>query len=200
MIRALLVFLTADIEALGGPHPPMAWVTLILVIGTVILMTICLPVYADKLITLEKEESVEEQQNLQRNEGQAPGENHDESSFREATAREDRLLFSGSLGISLLAIIQFLQLHHLNTALSVSLHCFALSIPLSAMGVVVTEVELARKNHIVRLRHLFLIAGWTGLATAICGVVGLFLHLGAIGECRRQGDMALLFQFRRYPP
>jgi hypothetical protein len=54
-------------------------------------------------------------------------------------AKEDRLLFSGALGVSVLAIIELLHMAELNSTLSFSLHFFAISIPLCAMGVVLTN-------------------------------------------------------------
>src|SRR5215208_973653 len=100
---------------------------------------------------------------------------------RESRTREDRLLFSGGLGISLLAVIQLLQLDELNWALSFSLHCFALSIPLTAIGVFLMDLEIAVKRPINRA-GLTLTAGIIGLVATVAGVVGLFIHLGYIGK------------------
>ena len=94
-------------------------------------------------------------------------------------AREDRLVFSGALGISVLAIIQFLQLSEGNSTLSFSLQCFALSIPLCAMGVVLADWELARKRQ-VRNDWLYRSVGYGGLIVTGVGLVGLFLHLGNV--------------------
>ena len=46
----------------------------------------------------------------------------------------DRLVFAALLGVSSIAVIEFLQFPELDTALTISLLCFSLAIPLLAMG------------------------------------------------------------------
>ncbi len=46
----------------------------------------------------------------------------------------DRLVFAALLGVSSIAVIEFLQFPKLDTALTISLLCFSLAIPLLAMG------------------------------------------------------------------
>jgi ABC-type amino acid transport system permease subunit len=113
--------------------------------------------------------------------------------YREDRSREDRLLFSGGLGISLLAVIQLLQLTELDWALSFSLHCFALSMPLTAMGVFLMDLELSLKRHING--YVFaLTVGIIGLVATVSGVAGLFIHLGYIGKSWYGGwEVAMIF-------
>lgn len=113
--------------------------------------------------------------------------------FRADRTRSDRLLFSGGLGVSVVAVTQLLQLSELSRSLSISLHFFALSIPLLSLGVLVMDQELAKGRHVHNYRAV-LVAAMTGLATTLCGVAGLFLHLGTIGEFFfRQWEVLAIF-------
>jgi hypothetical protein len=94
-------------------------------------------------------------------------------------AKEDRLLFSGALGVSVLAILGLLPMAELNSTLSFSLHFFAISIPLCAMGVVLTNWLLSGEDQ-MRYYGLYIAFGYGGLFVTFCGLVGLFLHLGNV--------------------
>jgi hypothetical protein len=103
------------------------------------------------------------------------------SNFEPEKSRLDRLLFSGGLGISVVAVFQLMSMSELDWVLSFSLHCFALAIPLLSVGVVLMDVELERKNH-VRNYVLVLGSGLVGLVATVLGLVGVFVHLGDVGK------------------
>ena len=92
----------------------------------------------------------------------------------ENVSKENRLLFSGALGISVVAVIQLLQLSSFDTALVVSLICFAISIPLTAMSVYVSTLEIDNKE--AANSNWFMGFSALGLGATLGGLISLFFH------------------------
>lgn len=88
---------------------------------------------------------------------------------------EDKLLNTGTLGVSVVAIIQFLQVPEFSCALWISASCFAACIPLLCMNIIVLTVE--NKADTVPRRTRFV--DWLmimGLGLAVFGIMSLFFH------------------------
>jgi hypothetical protein len=86
----------------------------------------------------------------------------------------DKLTFGAFLGIASLAVIQFLQLRTLDAALTVSLYCFAVAIPVLAMGMFIIAVQ---ELYEVTIYPVW--ADWVetlGVALAFVGLGGIFWH------------------------
>jgi hypothetical protein len=83
----------------------------------------------------------------------------------------DRLVYAALLGVSSIAVIEFLQFPKLDIALAISLVCFAVAIPLLAMGMFV----IALTNQYQAQREPL----WFG-ALELVGVLAAFFGLGAM--------------------
>lgn len=84
------------------------------------------------------------------------------------------LVFSGILGISVLAVIQFLQLNELDQYLTISLYCFAFAIPLLTMFVFQLRAT-AHLKFMIRRSH-FALLGNLSITTGFLGLICIFLH------------------------
>lgn len=101
----------------------------------------------------------------------------EEREIRENRSRFFRLLFSGALGIAVLAVIECLQLRPdaFDAPLTVSLYCFAISVPLTATGIVLPT--MGDKPVLQKLdAFIFYIGGRVGLSVSFLGMVCLFWH------------------------
>ena len=83
----------------------------------------------------------------------------------------DKLTFGALLGIASVAVIQFLQLRTLDAALTVSLYCFAIAIPILAMGMFIIAVQ--------DLYQVTTYPVWADLVETL-GVILAFFGLGGI--------------------
>lgn len=100
-------------------------------------------------------------------------------SYSEKASKENRLLCSGALGISVVAVVQLLQLSSLDTPLVVALYAFAAAIPLTAMVVYVTTLEIDNQAA-AKPEWLFLVLTLLGLVVSLVGVGALFFHFDFI--------------------
>jgi uncharacterized membrane protein HdeD (DUF308 family) len=83
----------------------------------------------------------------------------------------DRLVYAALLGVSSIAVIEFLQFPKLDTALTISLICFAVAMPLLAMGIFI----IALTNQYQAQREPL----WFG-TLELLGVLAAFFGLGAM--------------------
>jgi hypothetical protein len=91
--------------------------------------------------------------------------------------QENRLLYSGALGVSIVALTSLMQFSPANmeTALTASLWCLVVSIPTNAMGVYLTTFAIQRGMNL-RLRPAFVWISIVGLIATLGSVTGLFWH------------------------
>jgi hypothetical protein len=97
----------------------------------------------------------------------------DISNRDERGIREDRVLFGAALAVSVTAFFQLVQSNLSSSIQEVSLACFAVSIPLTAVRVYVATLELDMKRKVQSklLRWLDTL----GMLTAFAGLVGIFV-------------------------
>ena len=91
--------------------------------------------------------------------------------------KRDTLVYVALLGVSVVAVVQLLSLSELGWFLSMSVLCFALSIP--ALAATVYIVNLSRKGEYqyeVETLWTFLM-DLAGVLFSLAGIAGLFLHL-----------------------
>jgi hypothetical protein len=95
--------------------------------------------------------------------------------------RENRLLFSGALGVSIVAFMGLLQFSskELDTALAGSLICFIVSVPINAMSVYLTTLAIERVANI-HFRRAFLLISIMGLTATFGGLACLFWHFSCL--------------------
>jgi hypothetical protein len=95
--------------------------------------------------------------------------------------RENRLLFSGALGVSIVAFTGLLQFSpkEMDAALIGSLICLIGSIPINAMSVYLTTFAIQRPTNLY-LRKSFLAIAIMGLFATLGGLIGLFWHFSCI--------------------
>jgi hypothetical protein len=101
--------------------------------------------------------------------------------YDDKLSKENRVLCSGSLAISLLALMELLPQSSLDLALQAAMYCFAVSIPLTAMSVYVTTVEVDNQNA-ARPVDTFMVLMFLGLVATLAGVGALFVHMAGITE------------------
>jgi hypothetical protein len=86
----------------------------------------------------------------------------------------DRLIFAGLLGLSAAAVIQMADKDDLKWPQLISAWCFAVAIPLLAVGLV-TDYARRAGTTIPKWRDLLSLAG---ALAAVCGLGALFFHFG----------------------
>jgi hypothetical protein len=99
----------------------------------------------------------------------------------------DRVVSSGALAISVVTLTQLVQVEpHLGVALTVSLYCFAVSIPLTALDLVFMAVRLDRKRYqapVLSSRDRFIydnMIGVVGTIAAWIGTIAVFAYFSAL--------------------
>jgi hypothetical protein len=88
----------------------------------------------------------------------------------------DRIIMGALLGISSVALIQFLQLKKLDASLTLGLYCFAIAIPVLAMGLFVIHVQ---ELYGLEEGHYPLfgdIVEMLGVLAAFAGIGAIFWH------------------------
>jgi hypothetical protein len=91
----------------------------------------------------------------------------------------DRLIMGAFLGVSSVALIQFLSFETLDTALTLSLYCFAAAIPILAVGLYMIAVEEHHQRTLPGMAHFGImrnIVELVGLWAAFTGLGGIFWH------------------------
>jgi hypothetical protein len=101
--------------------------------------------------------------------------------YDDKLSKENRVLCSGSLAISIFALFELLPQSSLDCALHAAMYCFAVSIPLTAMSIYVTTIEVDYQNA-ARPINVFMALMSLGLVATIAGVGALFVHMAAITE------------------
>jgi len=91
---------------------------------------------------------------------------------------ENRFIFSGLLGISVVAIIQFLQLSALDTPLTVSLYSFSVAVPLLTLSVFTITVTSHLEYTVVP--GYLVMTHTIGTFAAFTGTVCIFWHFSRI--------------------
>lgn len=94
--------------------------------------------------------------------------------------QENRLLYSGALGVSVVAFIELLQFSSkeisADSALLFSLVCVIVSIPVNAMSVYLTTFAIQRETNLVLRKSFVWISLCGGLLTTVGALTGLFWH------------------------
>jgi hypothetical protein len=99
-------------------------------------------------------------------------------SFDDKRAKGDRLFYVGALGISVAAFVQLLGVEKANIdrPLIIAIGCFAVAIPILAMGVALTTREVDYGSDVKGGELWLSSVGLIGLFVALVGLGALFWH------------------------
>ena len=103
--------------------------------------------------------------------------------FRRGAELLDRLIMGALPGVASVALIQFLQLGTLDTALTLSLYSFATAIPVLSMGLFIIAVHSAHQElggYELRTPLFAEIVETVGIFAAFAGIAGMFWHLSML--------------------
>jgi len=96
----------------------------------------------------------------------------------ETQHREDMLIYSGLLGIAVIAVVQLLGAPAIDRSLTVSLYAFAVAVPMLAVSIYGLTVELGYKYAV--MPAYMEIAHFGGALAAITGTAGIFWHFSRL--------------------
>jgi len=100
---------------------------------------------------------------------------HNSYAVDRKSARQERLLNSGTLGVGVVTVIQLLQLDSLDVPLWVSLVCFATSLPILSMSIFILSMELEHTRMPTKPLGV-LVSGWAGPIISFIGIAAIFWH------------------------
>jgi hypothetical protein len=101
--------------------------------------------------------------------------------YDDKLSKENRVLCSGSLAISIFALFELLPQSSLDCALHAAMYCFAVSIPLTAMSIYVTTIEVDYQNA-ARPINVFMALMSLGLVATIAAITE-YVHFLFGGVC-----------------
>ena len=94
--------------------------------------------------------------------------------------QENRILFSGALGVSIVAFTGMLQFSWeeiaSDLALFITFGCLIVSIPVNAMSIYLTTFAIQRKTNLHLRKSVISIGTLGGLITTLGALTGLFWH------------------------
>jgi hypothetical protein len=90
----------------------------------------------------------------------------------------DRLIYAGLLGLGVAGLLQLIDKGASSEPLLVAAYCFALALPLLAVGLIIDYARRAGAD-LPRWRNA---VGAIGAASAVGGLGAMFLHIG-VGVC-----------------
>ena len=93
-------------------------------------------------------------------------------------AKEDTLVYSGLLGISVIAVVQLLGTSVIDKPLTVSLYAFAVAIPMLAISIYAVAFEASYEYTVIPI--YMDIANFGGPLASIIGTAGLFWHFSRL--------------------
>lgn len=95
---------------------------------------------------------------------------------KQSPREADRLVYGGLIGLAAATVVHFADKAELDTYQLVSVHCFAVAIPLLAAGLV---TDYARQAG-TRIPAVYDLVGLVGAVSSVAGFASLLFHFGTI--------------------